>query len=123
MPNDYFTVQMRGLDAIEQEVERLRRETSPDEGLRDTMELALGMLHRYATGIVHVISGRLKNSLFREVEPRTGNDLVGHVATNVEYSISEERRGGRHAFFGRTVQEEGPAVNDLFRVRVFGPGG
>lgn len=110
------------LEELQAELQRLLFEVSPQRGLRDTMRLAIGMLHRYATGIVHVDKGRLKNSIFWNLESPAGNDLIGHVATNVSYSIIEERRGGSHAFFARTVREEGPHVNDLFGVRIMGPG-
>jgi phage gpG-like protein len=88
--------------------------------MRNQLTLALLQLQRYALGIVHVDTGRLKNSIFTELESR-GNDLLGYVATNVEYAPFEEFRGGGHAFFGRTVKEEGPHVaNSLFRPIVEG---
>lgn len=113
------------LARLQQELARLQFEVDPRGGMADTMTLALGQLHRYATGIVHVDTGRLKNSLFWETESR-GNDLMGHVATNVAYAVHEHNRPGTkpghggHNFFARTVREEGPHVNDLFRARVTG---
>jgi hypothetical protein len=116
------------LARLQQELARLQFEVDPRGGMGDTMTLALGQLHRYATGIVHVVTGRLKNSLFWEVESPRSNDLIGHVATNVAYAQAEHGRPGTkpnhggHDFFARTVREEGPAVNDLFRTRVVGRG-
>ncbi len=114
------------LARLQQELARLQFEVDPRGGMGDTMTLALGQLHRYATGIVHVVTGRLKNSLFWEIESPRQNDLVGHVATNVAYALEEHNRPGTkpghggHDFFARTVREEGPHVNDLFRARVVG---
>lgn len=112
MPNDFF-VALEGDEEIMHELERLEAAVDPRRGLADTTALATGMLHRYSTGIVHVDTGRLKNSLFWETGGG-GNSVWGRVATNVAYAPFEERRGGQHAFFGRTVREETPHINDLF---------
>jgi len=128
MPNSLFSVEfvntagVNDLEAAQREMRRLLNEVDPRGGARTTLRLALGMLHRHSTGIVHVRSGRLKNSIFWR-EETSPNALVGIVATNVGYSIFEHRRGGSHAFFARTVAEEGPNVNNLFGARVAGPGG
>jgi hypothetical protein len=125
MPNSLFEAgfvdraAVTDLVALQDELRRIQYEVTPGDGLDDTMDLALGMTHRYAAGIVHVDTGRLKNSLFTEKHGQ-GNHLVGHVATNVAYSIFEERRGGAHGYFRRTVVEEGPRVTSLFHHRVTG---
>ncbi len=120
MPNNIFArgtvmeADVRGLREAQQGLQQLQANTSPD-GMRGRVQLAIGQLHRYASAIVHVLTGRLKNSLFMDIET-AGNDVIGYVATNVEYAPIEDARGGDHAFFGRTVAEEGPrVVNDLFR--------
>lgn len=107
------------LAALQQELGRLLYEVDPQGGLEETVTLVAGMLHRYSAGIVHVDTGRLKNSLFWNVEHRSGS-VMGHVATNVEYAPAEEARGGTHAFFARTRREEGPRAEELFGVRIFG---
>lgn len=123
--NDLFSVEMvktanvGDLAALQKELTRLQHEVSSKGGLKDDVTLAVGMLHRYATGIVHVDTGRLKNSLFWNVTGQ-GNSIIGYMATNVAYSIHENRRGGQHAFMERTYREEGPHVNDIFRVMVIG---
>lgn len=120
MPNNIFArgtvmeADVRGLREAQQGLQQLQANTSPD-GMRGRVQLAIGQLHRYASVIVHVLTGRLKNSLFMDIET-AGNDVIGYVATNVDYAPIEDARGGDHAFFGRTVAEEGPrVVNDLFR--------
>jgi phage gpG-like protein len=65
--------------------------------------------HRYAVGITHVDTGRLKNSHFPSVQA-AGNQVYGVVGTNVYYAIYEHNRGGEHAFYKRTAKEEGPAI-------------
>jgi hypothetical protein len=109
---------VRELEALQAELARLQLEVSP-EGQAATLTLAVGMLHRYGSGIVHVDSGRLKNSLFWDVQAgrQRSSALWG---TNVQYSIYENARGGEHAFVDRTAREEGPAVERLFGVRISG---
>lgn len=120
-PNDLLknpmTVDVAGLAEAQAEVQRLALavSTKRDGGLRNDLLAGLLQLQRYALGIVHVDTGRLKNSIFTDLED-SGDDLIGHVATNVEYAPHEENRGGDHAFFRRTAREEGPNVirNDIF---------
>lgn len=116
------TVEIRGLEEAQRTLNAQLQRVDPRGGLRDTMTLATGMLHRYATGIVHVRTGRLKNSIFWQVES-AGNSIIGRVGTNVAYAQAEHARGGAHAFFARTVAEEGPSVNSLFAGRIEVRGG
>lgn len=111
---------IRDLEALQEELQRLLMEVDPARGLRDTMTLAVGMLHRYAAGVVHVNTGRLKNSLFWDVTAAGGARVTGVMGTNVEYSIFENARGGSHAFMDRTEREEGRKVAELFGVRISG---
>jgi hypothetical protein len=119
-----MTAGVDGMRPLQDELQRLTLATATGPGgeMRNNLLLALLQLQRYALGIVHVDTGRLKNSIFTDLET-VGNDLMGHVATNVEYAIFEEMRAGSkgvyggHNFFGRTVREEGPNVveNSIFR--------
>ena len=112
-----MAVSVDGLGELQAELQRVSMAvaTGPGGGVRNGLLLTLLQLQRYALGIVHVDTGRLKNSIFTDLESQ-GNDLIGHVATNVEYAPFEEGRGGGHAFFARTVKEEGPNVveNSIF---------
>lgn len=107
------------LRALQEELDRLSYEVDPQRGLGESVTLAIGTIHRYGTGIVHVDTGRLKNSLFWDVSvsSRRASAIWG---TNLDYSIFEERRGGSHALVDRTEREEGPAVARLFNVRITG---
>lgn len=109
---------VRDLAALQQELGRLQQEVSP-EGVKATLTLAIGQLHRYGAGIVHVDTGRLKNSLFWDVN--VGRQQASAIwGTNVSYSVYENARGGGHAFVDRTAREEGPMVERTFNVRITG---
>ena len=118
MPNTvYLLLDGKPFGQAESVIDRQLELLSADNK-EQVMQMALGMLHRHAVGIVHVDTGRLKNSLFWDLPQRRQNTLTGRVATNVEYAPFEERRGGSHAFFERTIRDEGRAVNDLFATQL-----
>lgn len=77
----------------------------PDGAAGSAVQFTVLGLHRYMTTIVHVISGRLKNSLFPQVD-----GLTGMVITNVNYAPYEEALGGEHAFMTRTEEEQGEQI-------------
>lgn len=114
-----MSADVRELEALQRELQRLQMEVDPARGLGDTMTLAVGTLHRYGAGVVHTDLGRLKNSLFWDVQSseRRASAIWG---TNVQYGIYENARGGDHAFVERTRNEEGPNVERLFHVRISG---
>ena len=106
--------EIKGLEETQERMATLLQEISAGGGLEAIIAKATLRAHRYATMIVHVDTGRLKNSLFPRVSTR-GNDVYGIVGTNVVYAPIEEGRGGEHAFFGRTVDEDGPAIVEQVR--------
>jgi len=90
--------------------------------LSAVMAIAAGNVHRYLmgiskdtppvgeSGVLPVITGRLKNSLFWTVQT-AGNDQHGVVFSNIVYgAIVEARRG----FMRRATQDMTKPVNDLF---------
>lgn len=90
--------------ALKNDQERLQRNKRP------AMAAAVGQLHRYVIGIVPVDTGRLKNSIFAEVQNGGDRGLLG---TNVYYAIYQEygtRYISPRRFMGRTSQTEGPAA-------------
>lgn len=114
-----MSVSIQGLEKAQRILAEQQMRASTRGGLYGAMALALGQLHRYATGIVHVRTGRLKNSIFTEIK-QGGDSLRGYVATNVIYAPIEEARGGSHSFFSRTVREEGPRLNSIFAATLQG---
>ncbi|MFZ1755033.1 MAG: hypothetical protein WBO46_14970 [Caldilineaceae bacterium] len=104
---------IRGIPETQKTIRDMDDAVRGDRGMQRTLSLALLQLHRYATGIVHVDTGRLKNSLFWSLERSSAAGATGIVATNVSYALAEHSRGGGHAFFARTVREEGKHVNSM----------
>lgn len=100
---------LQGLQEAQSRLARLVQRVGAGSGLRAIIARAVLRAHRYTTMIVHVDTGRLKNSLFPRVTMQS-NQAYGVVGTNVMYAPYEHDRGGSHAFFERTVQEDGPAI-------------
>ena len=82
-------------------------------GLEGTVAKATLRAHRYMSRVVHVDTGRLKNSFFPSVHTR-GNSALGTVGTGVDYAEKEHGRGGEHAFAQRTIDEEGDNIRAMF---------
>lgn len=122
MPNDAFDVELHGVGDVRRMLERLERAARADGDLKSLMGLATGLVHRYMmglsvdrppagqTGVLPVITGRLKNSFFTEVQRQGANDVVGLVASNINYGPPVERR---RRFVEHTVRETERPVNDL----------
>lgn len=120
-------VSVRGLAEAQARLARTNDAIAENgSGMRNQLLIAAGMVHRYLislgrerppvaqTGVLPVITGRLKNSFFWGVR-NAGNSIVGFVATNLTYAPDVERRRG---FLSKTVKEmEGP-VNSLFNAYV-----
>lgn len=117
--NDALRIELDGLKETRDSLLATARGLSAQGGLRGVVAKGTLRAHGYVSKIVHVAIGRLKNSLFPTVEG-SGNNVFGVIGTNVVYAPFEHDRGGAHAFFERTVNEEGPAIvqmmeNDLFK--------
>ena len=96
---------------------------------------AIVALHRYAVAITHVGKyqrigttvggGSLRASHRMEVDGLSGMVYIDPSAKNprsktkpVEYGVYENARGGEHAFYDRTVNEEGPKVSNMVAGRI-----
>jgi hypothetical protein len=111
---------IRGVDEAVNRLERVDRGLS-DGPLKTFLNLAAGLAHRYLmglskdrppvdqSGVLPVITGRLKNSFFWGTRSQGGP--VGFVATNLSYAPAVEKRRG---FLGRTVRDTAKPINDLF---------
>ena len=106
-------LELRLLETVQRAMrEGTEKLTGP--GLEGTVAKATLRAHRYMGRIVHVRTGRLKNSLMPSVHTR-GNSALGTVGTGVEYAQKEHDRGGDHAFAQRTVDEEGGNIAAMFQ--------
>lgn len=105
-------IEIKGLRETQARMERLLEEISAQGGLEAIVAKGTLRAHRYAVGITHVWhihGGRLKNSHFPRVQA-AGNQVHGVVGTNVVYAPIEHNRGRTHAFYARTVAEDGAAI-------------
>ncbi len=108
-------LEARNLKRVQTQMLRAARELQPGNAAGEAIQFVTLGMHRYMTIIVHVRIGRLKNSLFPEI-----NGLRGRIFTNVIYAPYEEARGGTHAFMERTAKQAYPplAKNALDRLGV-----
>lgn len=102
-------VEIKGLKETQRRLEKALQAISAGGGLEAIIAKATLRAHRYATSITHVDTGRLKNSHFPSIQTR-GNEVYGVVGNNTAYAMFEHDRGGDHAFYERTVKEEGPNI-------------
>lgn len=105
-------IEIRGLRETQARLERLLEEVSAQGNLEGIVAKGTLRAHRYAVGITHVWhihGGRLKNSHFPRVQV-AGNQVYGVIGTNVVYAPIEHNRGGSHAFYARTVAEDGAGI-------------
>lgn len=109
MSQDDVNIEIEGLKEVQDKMAQLLQEIGAGEGLDAIIARATLRAHRYASMVVHVDTGRLKNSLHPRVEGK-GNNVYGVVGTNVAYAPFEHARGGDHAFFTRTAKEDGPGI-------------
>jgi hypothetical protein len=80
--------------------------------------------HRYAISITHVLTGSLRASHRMEVKGLRGRIYLDPGAVNPRskqkpsiYGYYENRRGGEHAFYDRTVDEYADKAEDaIFKV-------
>lgn len=109
-----FDTEIKGIRRAIGTANKIGDAIDPSDGLRTTMRLAAGQLHRYTIGqprsIMRVDTGRLKNSIFPDVR-KAGRQVVGIVGTNVEYAPFVEARYG---FFDKAVKNQERAINSLF---------
>ena len=115
-------VSITGLIEAQQQLARTNAGIAENSsGMRLMLNLGAGMVHRYLislgkerppvglTGVLPVITGRLKNSFFWGTRNQGGP--VGFVATNLAYAAPVEKRRG---FLGKTVKDMEQPINKLF---------
>ncbi len=104
-----LSIEIKGMKEKLRQFQALIGDLAASGGLQGIVAKATLRALRYATRVTHVVTGRLKNSHYPRVTSST-NVVYGSVSTNVAYAVYEHDRGGSHAFYQRTADEEGPAI-------------
>lgn len=113
----------------EAQADNLKRMTAlkPNGELGEAIKEATLGAHRYAVQITHVwpvLGGGLRASHRVETKGLTGRVYIDQSAVNPRgqmpsvYGFYENRRGGDHAFYDRTVEEFGDKASDIVMSRV-----
>lgn len=109
---------IQGLREAQTENLKMIRALSPHNQLGKAVQTGLIVLQRYAVGITHVDTSALRASHRMRME-FSSSDAIGEIyidpsARNprsgkrtAEYGPYEHARGGDHAFYERTYNEEG----------------
>ncbi len=89
--------------------------------LKSTMGQAVGLVNGEAKSIVPVDSGNLRNSIHGSVEAEAPTELVGKVATSVEYAPYVEfgtSRMGAQPFLWPALRRSQKRIQQLFAAAV-----
>ena len=109
MPDD---LSIEGLQQAQQENARLIASLRPGKAIGRAVQFALIEAHRISVSLTHVITGTLRASeRIRQdgdhgmlyIDPAAVNPRTGEKPAN--YAMDEHMRGGKHAFFERTLTE------------------
>jgi hypothetical protein len=117
--SDDLQMEIEGLAEAQAALRQATAAVSAQGGLAGAIAKGTLRAQRYAVGIVHVLTGRLKNSLHTRMVGQGSNQVYGLLYSNVVYAAREDALGGSHAYMARTQREEGPAIlsgirNDLY---------
>ena len=108
------SVHIRGIQEAQRGNAQLMASFKPGGKFAKAVWKVTVSLHRYAVGITHVHHGSLKASHRMRMLPdgMTGYIWIDPSSVNprnrqrpAQYGYYEERRGGTHAFYRRTVEE------------------
>jgi hypothetical protein len=132
---------LRGLERLQAANLKLLKAISPRGGLGKGVKAATLHLHKYAIAITHVQTGTLKRSHIMDfasggvqtyrfgipiVSKAVGRIYISPAARNpvtgqrpAEYGLVEHSKRGSHAFYKRTVDEQGKAAGALALVEIW----
>ena len=89
----------------------------PSGALGRAVQYGVIAAHRYAVGVTHVDTGALRSSHRMEITGLRGRVYIDPSARNPRsrqrtetYGPYEHERGGQHAFYQRTINEQGPSI-------------
>lgn len=112
-----MTETIEGLQELQRANEAMIAELQPSGALGRAVKYATTEGHRYAIQITHVDTGTLKAAHRMEVSNVQGRIFIDPSATNPRsgqpvgrYGPIEHDRGGEHAFYQRTIDEQGDQI-------------
>lgn len=112
-----MSLTIAGLQAAQEANLRHIASLRPGGSLEKAIQEGTAAASRYAVSIAHVDTGAMKASMRIQVSGFRGMVYMDNAATNprtsqrpAEYALYEHRRGGEHAFFARTIAEQGRAI-------------
>ena len=110
---------IRGIQEAQAANNRMIAALKPRGALGQAVQRGTMRAHRYAVLITHVDTGALRGSHRMRMERRGLRGVVSidrstrnprSDARPYQYGVYEHDRGGSHAFYERTVEEEGPRI-------------
>lgn len=115
---------IQGLQEAQRDNLRMIRSLQPDGSMGQAVQVATVDMQRYAVSVTHVDSGALRAShridYSNSYDEARANIFIDPSARNPRsraltsvYGPVEEARGGSHAFYERTMDEEGDRALDL----------
>lgn len=112
---------IKGIQEVQAANNRMIAAMKPRGALGKAVQRGTIRAHRYAVAITHVDTGALRASHRMRSERRglRGRIFIDPGSRNprsnvrpYQYGVYEHDRGGEHAFYERTVVEEGPRILD-----------
>jgi len=114
-------VTLEGIEEVQARNQKRVAALQPGGAAEEAVRDAIVSLHKYAVNITHVGKyeggGALRAAHRMEVDGLEGQVYIDPGARSPrgktpprEYGVYENARGGDHAFYDRTVAEEGPPV-------------
>jgi hypothetical protein len=122
-------VTLDGIEEVQRRNQRRIAAMEPGGVAEEAVRDAVVSLHKYAVNITHIGKyeggGALRAAYRMEVDGLEGKVYIDPGASSPrgktrprEYGVYENARGGEHAFYDRTVAEEGPSVTAEARQKI-----
>lgn len=121
-----YSVELQGFEQAQAAMLKAIEAVKPQGELGDAVKDALFMAQAYAAQVTHQDTGTLSRShLIQYDGGASGFVYPSPYNTNPKshkpasyYAIYEENRGGGHAFYGRTVAEQGQRILQKTGLRI-----
>jgi hypothetical protein len=108
---------IKGLQEAQARMNKRIAALKPRNALGRAIKYATVEAHRYLVSIIHVDTGSYRAAQHMKVQEARGRVYTDPGATNprsgqkpAKYGVYEERRGGSHAAYRRTVREHGDKI-------------